>query len=58
MKIEEKIRKRCLNCKYVWLNEIDVPVSCDYGLPKDSGASAIGAYCHKDGRKLNYLRKK
>ena len=45
------MKRRCMKCDHCY-TEYGVPVSCDYGLPKDSGARAIGEYCYKTGKKL------
>lgn len=52
------MKRRCMKCEHVYLDSYGIPVSCDYGLPKDSGASRIGEYCHKTGKKLYPIKTK
>lgn len=42
--------KKCVECKYVFLNEYREPVSCSFGLI--DGCMPIGSYCEKTKRKI------
>ena len=49
------MKRHCMKCEHAYFDQ-GIPVSCDYGIPKDSGAHAIGSYCEKTGKKLYKIK--